>query len=164
MTRGILMNGINMQIRVVILGGVGVILAGLRFFYLGENTGGTGGLVIGFAMIAFGLLLTRQHGVDINKLMSEGWCVDADFDSAERPVYSAKPSRQMYNEWIYTITCSWTDPAGAYHVFTDKIRLHFDPNFELTHRKTIRVYVDKNDPHKYYMDLEFLKELDKRRR
>lgn len=159
------MDGTNSRTaRTMILVGAGIILAGLRFFYLGESKSGAGGLVIGLAMIAAGLLFSRQGKADANKLMTEGLCVDADFDSAERPTYSAKPSNHIYNEWYYTIKCSWTDSAGAYHVFTDRILLHFDPNFELNHRKTVKVYIDRNDPSVYYMDLEFLKELDKRRR
>jgi len=158
------MNGTNGRIvRTMFLGGAGIILAGLRFFCLGEKTSGSGGIVIGLALIAAGILLTRQNKADVNKLMTEGFCVDADFESAERPSYSARPSNHLYNEWYYTIKCSWRDPSGTGHIYTDRILLHFDPNFELTHRKTVKVYIDRNNPSVYYMDLEFLKELDKRR-
>lgn len=159
------MDGTSTRIaRTVILAGAGVLLAGLRFFYIGERAGGAAGLVIGLALIAGGLLLTRRGKADASKLMAEGFCVDADFESAERPSYSARPSNHLYNEWYYTIKCSWRDPSGTGHIYTDRILLHFDPNFELTHRKTIKVYIDRDNPSVYYMDLEFLKELDKRRR
>lgn len=147
--------------RLLFLGGAGVIFAGLRFFYLGRGSLGTGGIVTGLAMIAAGFLLSRQGKADANKLMTEGFCVDAAFESAERPNYSARPSDHLYNEWNYTIKCSWCDPSGTGHIYTDRLLLHFDPNFELRHRKTIRVYIDRDNPSVYYMDLEFLKELDK---
>lgn len=150
-------------VRILFILSAGEIYGAFKFFQAGLVKMGIIVLIPGLLMAAAGLLLIRQSKADVNKLITEGWCVDAYFDSAEKPVYSTKPSRYMYNEWIYTIKCSWTDPAGAYHVFTDRIRLHFDPNFELNYRKTIRVYVDRQNPHKYYMDLEFLKELDKRR-
>ena len=140
----------------------GVILASFQFFYRGENTSGAGGLVLGLVMMVASVLLTWRYKAYINKLITEGWCVDADFESAEK-CYRSKPARYLYNGRYYTIKCSWLDPAGTYHVFTDSIMLHFDPSVELTHRKTIMVYVDRNDPSKYYMDLDFLKELDKRR-
>ena len=149
-------------VRIVFFIGAGAVLTGFQFFYRGENISGTAGLMLGIAIMIAGVLLTLKYKAYINKLVTEGWCVDADFESAEK-VYRSKSARYLYNGRYYTIKCGWIDSAGTYHVFTDSIMLHFDPSVELTHRKTIMVYVDRNDPSKYYMDLEFLKELDKRR-
>lgn len=89
--------------------------------------------------------------------------MDADFETSER-VKSTDPSDHLNKELYYIIKCSWCDPSGTGHIYADRIMLHFDPSFELTHRKTIKVYIDRDNPSMYYMDLEFLKELDKRRR
>lgn len=140
----------------------GVILTSFQFLYRGENVLGTGVLVLGIAMTAAGVLLTWKYKAFINKLIAEGWCVNADFESAEK-IYRSKSSRRLYSGRYYTIKCSWLAPEGTCYVFTGSILLHFDPNIELNYRKTVMVYVDRNDPSKYYIDLEFLKELDKRR-
>lgn len=155
----------NRIARGLIFGGLGVIAAGLRFVYLGENTGGAGGLVIGLVMIAVGVCLLKQTGNFQKRLVSEGYCVDADFDSAEKSIFNTRANRNIYGVENYTVKCSYRDPSsGAVRNFTsEQIRLHFDPSFELSHRKSIKVYIDRNDPSQYYVDLDFLKELDKRR-
>lgn len=150
------------MIKTVFFISAGVILASFHFFYRGENISGICGLVLGLAMMVAGVLLAWWYKAYTNKLITEGRCVDADFESAEK-CYRSKPARYLYNGRYYIIKCSWLDPAGTCHVFTEGIHLHFDPNAELNCRKTIRVYVDKNDTSKYCIDLEFLKELDKSR-
>lgn len=149
-------------IRLMFFISAGVILVGLQSFYSGENIGGTVILALGIAMTAAAVLLTWKYKAYIRKLITEGWCVNADFESAEK-VYRAKSSRRLYSGRYYTIKCSWLAPEGTCYVFTGSILLHFDPTIELNCRKTVMVYVDRNDPSKYYIDLEFLKELDKRR-
>lgn len=155
----------NRIIRGLIFCGAGIALAGLRFFYLGENIGGAGGLIIGLALIAVGLYLSKRTSDSQNRLVNEGYCVEADFDSAEKSAFNTKSNRGIYGIEYYTIHCSYRDPSnGAVRMFkSEQIRLGFDPSFELYHRKTVRVYIDRNDPSQYYVDIAFLKELDKRR-
>lgn len=153
------------MIRGLIFCGAGIALAGLRFFYLGENIGGVGGLLIGLALIAVGLYLSKRTNDSQNRLISEGYCVEADFDSAEKSAFNTKANRGIYGIEYYTIHCSYRDPSnGAIRFFeSEQIRLGFDPSFELYHRKTVRIYIDRNDPSQYYVDIAFLKELNKRR-
>ncbi|MCM1330809.1 MAG: hypothetical protein NC253_15415 [Ruminococcus sp.] len=145
----------------LIMGGAGSLMAGIK---AADTPVGKLFILPGIVLIIGGLFALRGITAGINKLKTEGWCIEADFDSATRPKYSSKASRQRLNEWPYTIECSWTDPAGAYHIFTDVITLRFDPTRELYSRKKLTVYVDKENPKKYYIDLEFLKEIDKRNR
>lgn len=154
-------NGLRIMGTWFIVYGIAAVMAGIKFV---NTPMGKLFVLPGIVLIIGGLLALRAIKTGINKLKTEGWCVEADFDSATRPKYSSRASRKRLNEWYYTIECSWTDPAGAYHIFTDRILLHFDPTRELYSRKKLTVYVDKENPKKYYIDLEFLKEIDKRNR
>ncbi len=155
----------NRITRGLIFGGLGIIAAGLRCFYLDNNTGGAVGFVIGLALVAAGAYLSKRTEDSQKRLISEGYCVDADFDSAEKSIFNTRANRNIYGVENYTVKCSYRDPSsGAVRNFTsEQIRLHFDPSFELSHRKSIKVYINTNDPSQYYVDLDFLKELDKRR-
>lgn len=150
--------------RGLIFGGLGLIAAGLRLIYHGSNTGGAVGFVMGLALIAAGAYLSKRTEDSQKRLINEGYCVDADFDSAEKSIFNTRANRNIYNIEYYTIKCSYKDPSsGTVRSFTsEQIRLRFNPNLELYSRKTLKVYIDRNDPSKYYIDLEFLKELDKR--
>jgi len=56
----------------------------------------------------------------------------------------------------YYIDCKWVDPMTG-REYTHTIRnIWTDPGTLLAGRKTIDVYIDRNDPEKYFMDIEFL--------
>lgn len=158
------MNFIDKRLRVFAISGIVVILAGVRFFIQGKDDIGAGSIIVGAAVILLGFFLVKLHGSGVKRLKTEGFCVDAVFESAERSMFGNRKADTRYNEWHYIIKCSWCDQSGVGHIYTDKLMLRFDPNFELSERKTIKVYIDRDNPSIYYMDLEFLKELDKRRR
>lgn len=157
------MNFIDKKLHVFAISGIVVILAGIRFFIQGKDDIGAVSIIVGAAVILLGLFLVKLHGSGIERLKTEGFCVYADFEAAERSMFGRRHTETLYNEWHYIIKCSWCDPSGVGHIYTDKLLLHFDPNFELSQQKTIKVYIDWNNPSVYYMDLEFLRKLDKRR-
>jgi hypothetical protein len=56
----------------------------------------------------------------------------------------------------YCIDCRWVDPMTGKE-YTHTIRyLWKDPKILLAGRNSIDVYVDRNDPEKYFMDISFL--------
>lgn len=145
--------------------GLGLAAAGLRFLYIGERNGGIGGLAVGLVLIAAGVCLLTRTNSSRKRLVDGGYFVEADFDSAEKAVFNTRANRSIYNIDDYTVQCSYKDPSsGAVRFFkSESVRLHFDPTFELTHRGKLKVYINREDPSEYYVDLEFLKGLDKRR-
>lgn len=145
--------------------GFAMICVGMR--WIGRRfTLGAVSLLIGIALIAVGAYFYKRADDSNKRLMLEGQCVDADFDWAKEAVFYTKHSRPMYKASEYTIQCSYRDPSnGLVYSFTSApIRLHFDPSFELRSRKTLKVYIDRNDPSKYYVDLSCLEEIEKRHR
>ena len=56
----------------------------------------------------------------------------------------------------YYILCKWVDPmSGREYLHTIKY-IWDEPKILLAGRKTIDVYIDRNDPDKYFLDIEFL--------
>jgi hypothetical protein len=56
----------------------------------------------------------------------------------------------------YYIDCKWIDPITG-REYTHTIRyIWTDPKTLLAGRNTIDVYIDRNDPEKYFMDIAFL--------
>ncbi|GEM_PF-2144656 len=62
----------------------------------------------------------------------------------------------IMNKHPYYIFCQWADPMTG-REYTHTIRYIWEePRTLLAGRKTIDVYIDRNDPEKYFMDIEFL--------
>ncbi len=58
----------------------------------------------------------------------------------------------------YSIDCSWVDPITG-REYTRTLRYIWqDPKILLAGRSSIDVYIDRNDPEKYFMDISFLGE------
>lgn len=144
--------------------GLGVVGVGVWYFYNGDNFFGMVGLLMGLSMAASGVLLHIYLDNQKKRLMNEGFCVDADFETSEQSVFRSKGDRRR-GIADYIVTCSYADPSTGVVRFyiSELIRLHFDPSFELSDRKSIKLYIDRNNPAQYYVDLDFLEELDKRR-
>jgi hypothetical protein len=63
------------------------------------------------------------------------------------------------NPWL--IDCRWTDPMTG-REYTHTIRyIWVDPATVLSGRRTIDVYIDREDPEKYFMDIAYLGEIAK---
>jgi hypothetical protein len=62
----------------------------------------------------------------------------------------------VLNRHPYYILCKWVDPmSGREYLHTIK-NIWDEPKVLLAGRNTIDVYIDRNDPEKYFMDIEFL--------
>jgi uncharacterized protein (UPF0333 family) len=58
----------------------------------------------------------------------------------------------------YSIDCSWVDPiTGKEYAHTIR-NVWNDPEIMMAGRRSIDVYIDRNDPEKYFMDISFLGE------
>ncbi len=56
----------------------------------------------------------------------------------------------------FFVDCKWTDPATG-REYTHTIRYIWkDPKILLAGRESVDVYVDRNDPDKYFLDISFL--------
>jgi len=117
----------------VILGGIGAI------FFL------TGGLII-----LFTLLKRRQD----EALRTTGMPVSARFQSVE-----FNTTIRVNGRSPFVILAQWQNPATSeIHVFQSN-NLWFDPSDYVTEDRPITVYIDRNNPKKYYVDLSFLPKL-----
>jgi len=67
----------------------------------------------------------------------------------------------VMNRHPYYILCKWVDPmSGREYLHTIKY-IWDEPKTLLAGRNTIDVYIDRNDPEKYFMDIAFLGEAAK---
>lgn len=56
----------------------------------------------------------------------------------------------------YKIDCKWTDPITGKEYYHTIRYVWSDPEKLLAGRKSLDVYIDRNDPEKYFMDIAFL--------
>jgi hypothetical protein len=59
----------------------------------------------------------------------------------------------------FLINCRWTDPFSGKEYTHAIDQLWKDPAPYLAGRKYIDVYIDRNNPDNYFLDIEFLKEI-----
>jgi hypothetical protein len=86
-------------------------------------------------------------------LRRTGMAVEARLEGAEKDHRSS-----AYGQTPWRIAGQWVDPAtGKLHVFVSE-HVWFDPRPHLR-GETIRVWVDRRDPRRYSVDLEFLPKL-----
>jgi len=118
------------------LWGGAVILAGLGSLFF----------VVGAAIIVAPRL--QKRGDD--RLMHEGVPVQADFQQVDRNTEVTVNGRNPFR-----IVCQWQDPTTTQvHVF-ESHNVWFDPS-KYIQQKEIRVFIDRSNPKRYYVDLSFL--------
>jgi hypothetical protein len=108
-----------------------------------------GGLlfIIGF----YYFILYSSRDEKIKKLIRSGRKIDAEFIAAER---NEKYRMGKNNPWI--IKCRWTDNTkNKEYIFVSK-DYTIDPALYLNGRYHIEVFIDPEDPEKYYMDTSFM--------
>jgi len=107
---------------------------------------------IGAPFLAVGLVLavlSARKRAMMRRVVSEGYYVMADVADV-RPNFGV----QVNGRCPYVLECHYRDPAtGALHVFRSR-NLFFYPA-ELENRR-IRVYTDRNNLNRYYLDVESL--------
>jgi len=65
-------------------------------------------------------------------------------------------SHTVFNKTPYCVECKWVDPMSGKEYFHTIRYVWKDPETLLSGRKTLDVYIDRDDPEKYFMDIAFL--------
>jgi hypothetical protein len=115
-------------------------------------------LLTGMGIIFFGIgggliflpALTRRAD---ERLLHEGRPVEADFQAV-----SINSGIAINGRCPYRVTAQWVDPATSRVRVFQSHNVWFDPTAYVKDRK-LKVFVDPNDPDKYYVDLSFLPKL-----
>lgn len=116
----------------IILGGVGLVFA-----------------AVGGGMTLFPFLRARRNA----ELRQSGLPTPTAFQSVR-----LNSRLRVNGRHPYQIVTQWLNPeTGKLHVFHSE-NLWFDPS-ELVARREITVYLDRNDPKRYWMDVSFLPRL-----
>lgn len=116
--------------------------------------GGKKIIIIAIVVLLFDfyMIYTNRKNMRIaNNFKTDGRKVQAEITSVE--IDNNTTIQRMHP---YFINCKWNDPiSGKEYTHTIK-NLWKDPAPLLAGRNTIDVYIDREDPEKYFMDTEFL--------
>lgn len=96
------------------------------------------------------LMMLRKNGIK-KKLLQNGRLIQAKITSVD---YNT--SLSVNGRCPFVIHCQWTDPVmkdPLYRYKSDNI--WFNPS-DFIHGDTIAVYIDQDNPNRYYVDLSFL--------
>lgn len=108
----------------------------------------------GFIILLFNVYLVynnRKKDITENKFKTNGRKVAAQILRIEIDMENTVLQKNPY-----FIDCKWTDPmTGKEYRHTIRY-IWTDPKPLLAGRSTIDVYIDRNDPEKYFMDIAFL--------
>jgi len=124
------------------------------FFSLWAGALIVGGIGAVFLLIGGGMILVplRHKRVD-DYLVHQGVPVEADIQSVAINTAVSINGRNPFR-----IVAQWQDPATSQvHVF-ESHNIWFDPSSYIK-QKAIRVFVDRANPKKYYVDVSFLPQL-----
>lgn len=104
-----------------------------------------------FFAIGAGIMLFSNLGQNNkSKLISSGDAVMADFQNVE-----LNKSFSANNTHPYQILAQWLNPrTNEIHIFKSE-NIWFDPTSHIKNKK-IKVYIEPNNPKKYYVDISFL--------
>jgi hypothetical protein len=107
-----------------------------------------------FFLIGGGMIIVPRMGARADeRLLQEGIPVEATFVSVDR-----NPSVTVNGRNPFRITAQWQDPATLrVYVFVSR-NIWFDPT-PYVQGKSVKVYIARGNPKKYYVDLSFLPEL-----
>lgn len=107
------------------------------------------GLIL-FSIGGFGLVKAKKKNDEAKWLQTNGQKVDSIFVEVRSVIDVTINGR---NPW--KIVSKWQNLANGQTYFFESIDLMFDPTNYMT-GQTITVFIDPNDPKKYYMDTGFL--------
>lgn len=121
------------------LWGVAIILAGIGAVFF----------LIGVGIIMFTRLKSRQDEM----LKTSGVAIETQYQSVEQNTALSVNGRHPFR-----VLTQWQNPATSdIHIFKSN-NLWFDPSAYIK-QETIRVFIAKGNPAKYYVDLSFLPKL-----
>lgn len=119
----------------------------------------TGATVMGllgafFFAIGAGMMLVSYFNKNKkNNLISTGDSIEADFQHVE-----LNQNLSVNKAHPYQITAQWLNPkTKEVHIFKSE-NIWFDPTSHINSKK-IKVYIEPNNPKKYYVDISFLPKL-----
>lgn len=107
---------------------------------------GTIFLAVGAAMIFVPVLVQRTD----ERLVHEGRPIDADFQGV-----SLNSAISVNGRSPFRVTARWADPVTSQVRVFQSHNVWFDPTAYIKEKK-IRVFLDSNNPEKYFVDLSFL--------
>lgn len=121
------------------------------FFSLWGGALIVGGIGVIFVVMGFGIVLAtflKTH--NDNYLIQHGTPIETQFQSIE-----LNESISVNGQHPFCIISHWLNPdTSELHIFKSN-NLWFDPSEHIKNR-LITVYIDKDKPHKYYVDTSFL--------
>jgi hypothetical protein len=138
-----------------------------KVFYLKDNPdksriydgkkGGRKTIFWGIVLLSLFLLSIyqrRSKNKSMNMLKTNGRKVQAEITGIETDL-----STTVLEHHPYIIHCRWVDPITG-REYSDAVKqLWKDPAPLLAGRNHLDVYIDRNDPGKYFLDTEFLAEI-----
>ena len=99
------------------------------------------------------LLFQRRQGDARRLLQASGRRIEADYEGVELNTSLTVGGRNPFR-----VLAQWQDPmTSQIHLFHSE-NLWFDPQ-KYIERRTLTVYIDPNNPKKYYVDVSFLPKL-----
>lgn len=133
-------------------------LAAIYAYFITPSSADHNGLLIlflmGFVFFAIGfipfLIMMRKNRIK-KKLLQNGRLIQAKVTSVD---YNTTLSVNGQSPFI--IRCQWSDPLMNDQVYLYKSNnIWFNPS-DFIHGDTIAVYIDQDNPKRYYVDLSFL--------
>lgn len=116
--------------------------------------GGRTTIIVGILLLLVNLLSIyqdRKRSKSANSFKTTGRKVEADITKIDLDM-----NITILKKNPYYIDCRWVDPMSGKE-YTHTIRnIWTDPKTLLAGRNRIDVYIDREDPEKYFMDIEFL--------
>lgn len=123
----------------------------MSLWFLPTLLGGMGAifLALGGGLILVPALLRRTD----ERLLHQGTPIEAEFQGV-----SVNSSISVNGRCPYRVTAQWLDPATSRMRVFQSHNVWFDPTAYIKD-KTLKVFLDPNNPSRYYMDLSFLPKL-----
>lgn len=114
-------------------------------------------IVIGIVMLAFDLFLiytNRKRNRIADNFKQTGRKVEAEITGVITDL-----NITVMDKHPYLINCRWTDPISGKEYSHSIDQIWKDPAPFLAGRRHIDVYIDRNNPDNYFLDIDFLKEI-----
>lgn len=119
--------------------------------------GGRRVIIAGMALLLLALLgiyQNRKKNKSANNLRTTGRKVQAEITGIETDMNTT-----VMEKHPFIINCRWVDPMTGKEYSHSIKQLWKDPAPLLAGRNSIDVYIDRDDPEKYFLDDEFLGEI-----
>lgn len=121
--------------------------------YIGAWIVGGLGVIFSLIGIVYHVVKAFHHSANV-RLKESGQLVQADFISID-----VNSAISMNNAHPFFIRCRWKDPlTGKNNIFKSGF-IWFDPTHLIDPQKKVDVYINRNNPKKYYVDLSQYGEL-----